>query len=61
MYAYDPGKSLRLVSGTFCNLKAMGDGSIFYNPEELDADDAMMVLIHAWEGTPLNRDLIRKG
>lgn len=40
---------------------AMGDGSIFYNPEELDADDAMMVLIHAWEGTPLNRDLIRKG
>ena len=42
-------------------LKAMGDGTIFYNPEELDADDAMMVLIHAWEGTPLNRDLIRKG
>ena len=42
-------------------LKAMGDGSIFYNPEELDVDDAMMVLIHAWEGTPLNRDLIRKG
>jgi alcohol dehydrogenase len=41
--------------------KAMGDGSIFYNPEELDADDAMMVLIHAWEGTPLNRDLIREG
>jgi alcohol dehydrogenase len=41
--------------------KAMGDGSIFYNPEDLDEDDAMMVLIHAWEGTPLNRDLIRKG
>ncbi len=41
--------------------KAMGDASIFYNPEELDVDDAMMVLIHAWEGTPLNRDLIRKG
>ncbi|MCG6878943.1 MAG: iron-containing alcohol dehydrogenase [Deltaproteobacteria bacterium] len=41
--------------------KAMGDGSIFYNPEDLDMDDAMMVLIHAWEGTPLNRDLIRKG
>ena len=38
-----------------------GDGSIFYNPEELDADDAMMVLIHAWEGTPLNRDLIWEG
>ncbi len=42
-------------------MKAMGDASIFYNPEELDADDAMMVLIHAWEGTPLNRDFIRKG
>ena len=41
--------------------KAIGDGSIFYNPEDLDMDDAMMVLIHAWEGTPLNRDLIRKG
>lgn len=41
--------------------KAMGDASIFYNPEDLDADDAMMVLIHAWEGTPLNRDLVRKG
>jgi len=42
-------------------ITAMGDGSIFYNPEELDVDDALMVLIHAWEGTPLNRDLIRKG
>ncbi len=42
-------------------LTAMGDGTLFYNPEEVDADDAMMVLIHAWEGTPLNRDLIRKG
>ncbi len=41
--------------------KAMGDGSIFYNPEELDMVDAMMVLQHAWEGTPLNRDLIKKG
>ena len=42
-------------------LTAMGDGTLFYNPEEVDADDAMMVLIHAWEGSPLNRDLIRKG
>ena len=41
--------------------KAMEDGFILYNPEEMDADDAMMVLIHAWEGSPLNRDLIRKG
>ena len=42
-------------------LKAMGDGSIFYNPEELDVDDALMVLSHAWEGIPLNLDLIKKG
>ena len=42
-------------------LKAMGDGSIFYNPEELDIEDASMVLSHAWEGLPLTRDLIRKG
>jgi alcohol dehydrogenase len=42
-------------------LLAMGDGSIFYNPEELDVVDAMMVLNHAWEGTPLDRGLIRKG
>ena len=41
--------------------KAMGDPSIFYNPEEMHMDDGLMVLIHAWEGTPLNRDLIRKG
>ncbi len=33
--------------------KALGDGSIFYNPEELDYEDLLMVLNHAWEGTPL--------
>ena len=35
--------------------KALGDGSIFYNPEELDYEDSMRVLNHAWEGTPLEK------
>jgi alcohol dehydrogenase len=41
--------------------KALGDGSIFYNPEELDKDDLQMVLSHAWAGTPLNADRVKKG
>ncbi|MBC2709960.1 MAG: iron-containing alcohol dehydrogenase [Desulfosarcina sp.] len=41
--------------------KALGDGSIFYNPEELDHDDLVMVMSHAWEGTPLDRNLVKKG
>ncbi len=41
--------------------KAMGDGSIFYNPEELDHDDLVMVMTHAWAGTPLDRNLVKKG
>lgn len=32
---------------------AMGDASQFYNPEELDYQDFMRVLEHAWEGKPL--------
>jgi len=40
---------------------ALGDGSIFYNPEELDYDDCMMVLTAAWEGVPLDRSKIKKG
>ncbi|MGC9313514.1 MAG: iron-containing alcohol dehydrogenase, partial [Sediminispirochaetaceae bacterium] len=32
---------------------AMGDGSILYNPEELDFDDALRVLQKAYEGAPL--------
>jgi len=40
---------------------ALGDGSIFFNPEELDFDDCMMVLAAAWEGTPLDRNKIKKG
>jgi alcohol dehydrogenase len=41
--------------------KALGDGSIFYNPEELDHDDLLMVLSHAWAGTPLDQNLVKKG
>ena len=40
---------------------ALGDGSIFYNPEELDYDDMLMVMEAAWEGAPLDRNLIKKG
>ncbi|MBF0101605.1 MAG: iron-containing alcohol dehydrogenase [Desulfobacterales bacterium] len=40
---------------------ALGDGSIFYNPEELDYDDCLMVLNAAWEGVPLDRSRIKKG
>jgi alcohol dehydrogenase len=32
---------------------AMGDASQFYNPEELDYNDFLMVLESAWEGKPL--------
>ena len=41
--------------------KALGDGSIFYNPEELDKADLQMVLSHAWAGTPLDTDLVKRG
>ena len=40
---------------------ALGDGSIFYNPEDLDYDDLLMVLEAAWEGIPLDSGRIRKG
>ena len=40
---------------------ALGDGSIFYNPEDLDFDDCMLVLEAAWEGTPLDQSKIKKG
>ena len=41
--------------------KALGDGSILYNPEELDRDDLLMVMSHAWAGTPLDRNHVKKG
>lgn len=40
---------------------ALNDGSVFWNPEELDYDDSLMVLEHAWEGVPLDRGRIKKG
>jgi alcohol dehydrogenase len=40
---------------------ALGDGSIFYNPEELDYDDFLMVLEAAREGNPLDTSRIKKG
>jgi alcohol dehydrogenase len=40
---------------------AMRDGSIFYNPEDRDYDDSLMVLEAAWEGKVLDIRLIRKG
>lgn len=41
--------------------KALSDGARVTNPEELLADDALMVLEHAWEGACLERSRIRKG
>ena len=40
---------------------ALRDGSISYNPEDLDYDDFLMVLEAAWEGRPLDTGLIKKG
>ncbi|MGO9139186.1 MAG: hypothetical protein ACLP9S_09250 [Syntrophales bacterium] len=40
---------------------ALRDGSIFYNPEDLDHNDFLMVLQAACEGRPLDASLIRKG
>ena len=39
---------------------AIGDGTKFYNPEEIDYDDSRLVLNAAWDGRPLNRDLVKK-
>ena len=40
---------------------ALRDGSIFYNPEDLDYNDFLMVLEAAWEGKPRNTCLTGKG
>ncbi len=40
---------------------AMDCGTILFNPEDLDKDDFLMVLEHAWDGRPLDRTRIRKG
>ena len=41
--------------------KTMADGARLSNPEEVLPDDALMVLEHAWEGTPIDHSRIRKG
>ena len=51
-----PKEKLPRISET-----ALSDGSIFYNPEDLDYDDFLMVLEAAWEGKPLDIGLIKKG
>ncbi|MCP4021263.1 MAG: iron-containing alcohol dehydrogenase [Desulfobacteraceae bacterium] len=40
---------------------ALGDGSIFYNPEALEYDDCLMVLTAAWQGEKLDQSKVRKG
>jgi len=40
---------------------ALRDGSIFYNPEDLDYKDFLMVLEAAWEGKPPDMSMIKKG
>lgn len=40
---------------------ALSDGSLFYNPEDADYDDFLMVLGAAWEGMPLDKSRIKKG
>jgi alcohol dehydrogenase len=40
---------------------SLNDGAMVYNPEDLDFQDALMVLEHAWEGTPLDLNKIKKG
>lgn len=40
---------------------SLDDGTLVYNPEDLDYNDMLMVLEKAWEGEPLDRKKIRKG
>ena len=40
---------------------AMSDGALLYNPEELDHEDLVMVMSHAWAGTPLDQSSVKKG
>jgi len=40
---------------------ALGDGSIFYNPEDLDYDDCLMVLAAAFDGALLDLSRVKKG
>lgn len=40
---------------------SLGDGTLFYNPEDLDYDDCLMVLEAAWEGVKLDRSKVKTG
>ncbi|MDJ0720989.1 MAG: iron-containing alcohol dehydrogenase [Desulfobacterales bacterium] len=40
---------------------ALDDGMVLFNPEDLDYDDFLMILEHAWDGRPLDRSLVRRG
>jgi alcohol dehydrogenase len=51
-----PGDKIPAIART-----ATGDASQFYNPEELDYNDYLMVIEAAWEGRPLDRTKIKKG
>ena len=51
-----PRQKLEDIAGA-----ALDDGSIFYNPEECDYEDFLMIMRAAWEGVPLDRSLIKKG
>jgi len=51
-----PREKLKEIAETSIN-----DVSIFYSPEELDVEDCWMVLAAAWEGSPLDRSLIKRG
>ncbi len=42
-------------------MTSMGDGSKVYSPEEISYDEAMLVLEHAYDGSPLNRKKVKKG
>ncbi|MCP4691010.1 MAG: iron-containing alcohol dehydrogenase, partial [Desulfobacterales bacterium] len=50
-----PREKLGIIAKT-----SLGDGTLFYNPEDLDYDDCLMVLEAAWEGGKRDRTRIRK-
>jgi alcohol dehydrogenase len=40
---------------------ALDDAAILFNPEDLDYEDYLMVLEHAWDGRSLDRSRVRRG
>lgn len=41
--------------------RALGDGSLFYNPEAADEEDMMLILEAAWDGRKLDQSRVKKG